>query len=114
MAYSGRSGQVNEMCWNKMVIAGLAVLSSSCGMLAIQRGWSEVTFDRELPRRLDTLWTGDDETGEGVTLVRAYVEDMPVWMLLDTGSQAVILDNDLVEKLSLKSRGSLRIGEWLN
>lgn len=57
-----------------------------------------------------TRWVGDAETGEGLTLIQANVNDEQLWMVLDSGSEAVVLDRWVVDKLRLESSRSVRVG----
>lgn len=70
---------------------------------------SEVTANASGP--IPSRWAGDAETGEGVTLVRASVDAVEGWFVLDSGSEVMVLDRSFADSLGIDPGRSLAVGE---
>lgn len=89
------------------LIGPVLLLLGGCGGPG---GWDDVRYDAGGPDTVPSL-TVREPTGEGLTLVRAEVEEgREAWLLLDSGSSLVVLDERLARRLGLPVRARVDLG----
>lgn len=100
-----REGRGRVGVW-PCVVAGL-VFVPACGGGQV---WSAPEVVEDGTAVIPSRWVGDQETGEGVTLVQAAVNGAEGWFLLDSGSEVMVLDRGFADSLSLAAGVSVSLG----